>query len=355
MKILVISLAGIGDTLLATPLLHALRDTFPKARIDVLVMWGGAKQILDGNPHITHVYHENLLQAGPRKGFEKLTKYRHEHYDISINTYPQGKRIYRVTAWYINALRRLSHVYENRSFLDRLLVTQTLEQDYNIHCVDNNLNLLSLLGTPIPKGLDVELYFTPAEKEWAETFVSANNLRSKKVLGVHVGSGKTKNLMLKRWPVDHYVDVLRRLLAAHPDLVALLFGGPEEKTENEIILKELNNPRVLPVPSRTMKEAAAALGHCEFFLSVDNAFMHLAAAMKVPKQVVIESPTFNKTIEPYGRPFVLVPNPMVAGRNLDYYRYDGRNIQGGEQHLLACMRSVTPDMVCRALENLLGQ
>ena len=56
--------------------------------------------------------------------------------------------------------------------------------------------------------------------------------------------------------------------------------------------------------------------------------------MKVPKLVVIETPTWNKPIEPYRHPFTLIPNPAVAGRNLDYYRYDGRGIRGSPAELL---------------------
>ena len=104
-----------------------------------------------------------------------------------------------------------------------------------------------------------------------------------------------------------------------------------------------------------MKEAAALLKKCHLFVSVDNAFMHLAATVKVPQQIVIESPTFNKTIEPYQRPFRLVRNPMVAGRNLEYYRYDGRDIQGSTEHLLACMRSISPEAVFREIESALAE
>ena len=46
MKILVISLAGIGDSLLASPLLRGLREAYPDARIDALVMWGGTSRRL---------------------------------------------------------------------------------------------------------------------------------------------------------------------------------------------------------------------------------------------------------------------------------------------------------------------
>jgi hypothetical protein len=81
--------------------------------------------------------------------------------------------------------------------------------------------------------------------------------------------------------------------------------------------------------------------------------MPVAAAMKVPKLAVIETPTWNKVIEPYGQAFTLIRNPAVAGRNLDYYRYDGRGIQGSPTELRRCMSSVTVDAVSRTLKELL--
>lgn len=354
-KILIVSLAGIGDTLLATPLIRGLREQLPRAQIDALVMWPGARDLLEGNPHLNTIHYCNLLKKNHLQNLSFLWYLRRQRYDLSLNAYPQGKIHYRITARLIGARRRLSHYYENRSRLDDWLMTEALEQDYQVHCIDNNLNFLPRLGLAIPPELDSELYYTAGETAWAAEFAQTRSLAKKTVLGLHVGSGKTKNLILKRWPLDHYVTLCREVLAHHPNLVLLLFGGPEEKADNEELIRNLPADRVVQVPSRTMKQAAALLGHCDLFLSVDNVFMHLAATMKVPRQIVIESPTFNKTIEPYRRPFLLVRNPMVAGRNLDYYRYDGRDIQGGREHLLACMRSITPAMVYAAVEPALKQ
>jgi len=346
MKILVISFAGIGDSLLATPLICALRERFPSAIIDVFVMWAGAKDLLEGNPCINTIHQQNFWKSSTLANLKFLWRLRKMRYDISINTYPQSKIEYRIIAWVINAPKRLSHRYGNYCRLDNWLTNLTVEDDYGIHCIDNNLNLLRLVdGVPPARTLDPEIFLINGEDQWAEDFLRKNKLEHRKRLAMHVGSGKTKNLILKRWPVDHYVQLIRKLLASDPGLAVLLFGGPEEQEDNEKIFQALQTPQVLKVPSRTMKEAAALLKRCDVFVSVDNAFMHLAAAMKVPRQVVIESPTFNKTIEPYHRPFRLVKNPMVAGRNLEYYRYDGRDIQGSTEHLLACMRSISPEAV----------
>src|SRR6266446_10350625 len=70
MKILVVSLAGIGDTLFATPLIHELRANFPEATIDCLVLWAGAKHLLEGNPHLNGVHQKNLIRAGTHESLQ---------------------------------------------------------------------------------------------------------------------------------------------------------------------------------------------------------------------------------------------------------------------------------------------
>jgi ADP-heptose:LPS heptosyltransferase len=44
-----------------------------------------------------------------------------------------------------------------------------------------------------------------------------------------------------------------------------------------------------------LRETAALMKRCSAFLSVDTALMHIAAAVKVPNQIVIEAPTLNVT------------------------------------------------------------
>src|SRR4051795_9407347 len=91
MKILVISLAGIGDTLFATPLIHELRANFPDSRIDVLVMWSGSASLLEGNPHANHVFQKNLIKSGKPESLKFLMRLRRERYDVSLNTHPQSR------------------------------------------------------------------------------------------------------------------------------------------------------------------------------------------------------------------------------------------------------------------------
>ena len=77
--------------------------------------------------------------------------------------------------------------------------------------------------------------------------------------------------------------------------------------------------------------------------------MHMAAAVKVPRQFVIETPTWNPPIEPFNQPFTLIKNPCVVGRNLEFYRYDGEPIRGSREEILRCMASVSVADVLAAL------
>jgi ADP-heptose:LPS heptosyltransferase len=353
-KILVISMAGIGDTLLATPLIRELRANFPDATIDALVLWNGSKDLLENNPHLNHVHQNNLIKAGKLEALKFLWSLRKNRYDVSINTHPQSRIHYRIAAQIVGATTRISHEYECFGWLDRKLINKTLPQDYTRHSIDNNFDVLPLIGATkkLPTH-EIEIFLTPNEEKWAAEFLAKNKLAAQKILGVHVGSGGTKNLPLKRWPLKNYAGLIRRLNKERPNIRVLLFGGPEETKDHQVVLAQANRDLTLEAKTQNLRQTAALMKHCSAFLSVDTALMHIAAAVKVPNQIVIEAPTLNATNLPYGNPFTLVKNLVVNGRNLDYYRYDGGDIKGTREELIACMASVKIEDVFEAVTKLI--
>src|SRR5262249_34944890 len=144
-----------------------------------------------------------------------------------------------------------------------------------------------------------------------------------------------------------------RVCNKHPNLTVVLFGGPEEQKDHQVLLGQAPSTRVLHPRTDNLRQAAALIRKCHIFLSVDTALMHVAAAMKVPSQVVIETPTWNRPIEPRRESFTLVPNPAVAGRNLEFYRYDGRGINGTFGEIIRAMQSVSVESVEQAIEKCL--
>jgi ADP-heptose:LPS heptosyltransferase len=353
-KILVISMAGIGDTLIATPLIRELRANFPDAVIDVLTMWAGAKDLLESNPHVNRVFQKNLMKCGKLEALKFLWSLRREGYQLSINTHPQSRIHYRIAAWLAGAEVRISHEYECFGWLDRWLVTGSLPQDYTRHSIENNFDVLPLIGAQKKLSAhEMEFFLTPTEERFADDFLVKHKLFGQKILGLHVGSGGTKNLPLKRWPVKNYAGLVRQLNKERPDIRILLFGGPEEAKDHEIVLAQANRESTQEAKTKNLRETAALMKRCGAFLSVDTALMHIAAAVKVPNQIVIEAPTLNVTNWPYGNQFTLVKNPTVNGRGLDFYRYDGGDIKGTREELLACMESVKVADVFATVTNLI--
>ncbi|MGH7972919.1 MAG: glycosyltransferase family 9 protein, partial [Limisphaerales bacterium] len=316
----------------------------------------GSKDLLTGNPNLTNIYQKNLLKTSTAGGLRFLWPLRKAGYDVSINTHPQSRIHYRGTARFVGARTRISHIYDCSGVIDHLLVNRTWPQDYQKHSVENNLDLLTVLQKrPLLPSHSLDVFLGAAEEEWADLFLKANGLRERQRLGIHVGSGGTKNLSLKRWPLEHYVELVKKLRHAMPELAILLFGGPEEDPELERIHSVDKSPLTVRVKSQNLRQAGALMKRCTAFLSVDTALMHLAAAVRAPGQVVIEAPTFNKTNEPYGNKYVLVRNPAVGGRNLEYYRYDGEGIHGTPEELRRVMASVSVEAVYDAVRQELRQ
>jgi len=327
---------------------------FPEARIDALVLWSGSKDVLEGNPYVNNVYQKNLLRHGTLAGLRFLFSIKKNAYDVSINTHPQSRRHYRMIARIIGAPFRISHLYESFRPVDSWLVNRTLPQDYQRHSVDLNLDVLQLLKTrKLLQKHSLELFLSPADLGWAETFIAENKLQSRKILGIHAGSGGTKNLALKRWPLENYIELVKRLRNMHPDLGILLFGGPDEDAERNQIMAADPGGLTIRVRSENLRQAGALMKQCSSFLSVDTALMHVACAVRAARQIVIEAPTLNKTNEPYATFWTKVPNPAVGGRNLDYYRYDGAGIKGTTEELIRCMASVKVEAVMEVLNRQL--
>src|SRR5580765_6637466 len=109
MDILVISLAGIGDTFFATPLIHELRENFPEARLDAFVLWKGSKDLLSGNPYLDSIHQKNLISSSKASSLAFVLGLRKKRYDVSFNTHPQSRIQYRMVARLIGAKMRISH------------------------------------------------------------------------------------------------------------------------------------------------------------------------------------------------------------------------------------------------------
>lgn len=310
-RILAISLAGAGDTLLATPLLHELRTAFPAAEIDVLTMQGVApREVLDGNPALSVWRHFDFLSEGRARSVAFCLSMRRRAYDLSFTVMPQNRLEYNVITRLIGARERLGFEFRcDCGARPRRFLTRAIPEDRRLHVVDNNLRLFTEgLGLPLASADPRPCLFPAAEHEAAaDAFCAGPPARDRRRVGFHPGSGTTKNLALKRWPPAHWADLARRVAAADPQAYIVLFGNADEiALRREIATASCLPPdRIGMAPDGAVRATAALIRRMACFVCGDTLLTHVAAAVGTPT-VEIVGPTDPVATGPYKVPHRIV-------------------------------------------------
>ncbi len=310
-RILAISLAGAGDTLLATPLLHEVRTAFPSAEIDVLTMQGSVpREVLDGNPSVTEWRHFDFMRQGRVRSVAFCLSLRRRRYDLSLTLMPQNRLEYNLITWIIGARERLGFEFQcDCGARPRLFLTRVVTEDRRLHVVDNNLRLFTEgLGRPLAS-VDPRprLHLTTDHEASASSFCASPSAASRRLLGFHPGSGTTKNLILKRWPAGQWAELARRIAIAEPGAFIVLFGSPDEAPlRREIaVASGLAPDRIGLAPDGAVRATAALIRRMACFVCGDTLLTHVAAAVGTPV-VEIVGPTDPVATGPYKVPHRVV-------------------------------------------------
>lgn len=352
---LVISLGGAGDGLMATPLLRALRSAWPAAAVDVLVMQGQpARDVFAGNPVVRECLHHDFMGATMLASLTYCRTLRRRRYDVSFTVMPQNRLEYNVITWLIGARRRVGFDFSLRcGALASLLLTDRVPEDTQAHLIENNLRLLREgLGIGIAAAPPLELHLTPAQLEFAKHVFAQQGLDGRRVIGLHPGTGTTKNLAMRRWAPESWAE-LARLLAADPNVRLLLFGGPDEAPLRETIrrLARLMPEQLMDAPARSILDAAAILKRVDCLVCCDTLLTHLGAAVGTP-EVVIMGPTPHTSVYPFGVPHRIVRLGLPCS---PCYGYSRQGIRCTNPQRFACLTGITPAKVHEAVTALLAE
>ncbi len=272
MRILIIALAGIGDLVMATPTIKAVRNKYPESEIDLLVFPYGGKEVLEGSKYIneTHIFVDRTHTLTKKKpsifNFLKtlflLFKLRRKRFDLSISVHPSASVRLGFIAKIINAKMRIG--FESKYYTNIIKLKQ-------LHKVERNFKLLEPLGIKIT---DKKLYFhiSKENEEFAENFLG-NGL----FVGMHPGGYWKREL--KKWPLERFAK-LATILNKKFGAKILVFEGPSDKGDYQKIEEYME---IKPIIVKTsLKNAAAVIKKCSLFISNDTGMMHIAEAMDVP-------------------------------------------------------------------------
>jgi lipopolysaccharide heptosyltransferase II len=308
--ILVVKLAGIGDLLLATPALRALRETYPQARIDLLVTPDSAG-LLNGWKVIDHVivldkylfdypqqllwHPQNLLRLRPL--WHAL---RDGHYDAVLLlhhlTLPFGRLKHQVLMRATGARWRVGLDNGHGWFLNVRIPDTGFGA---MHEAEYAMAITEAVGVAI-RSRHLEVPLSEEERQQARQLLYGDKAPDKvtrPIIAMHPGSGGYSTA--RRWAPERFAQLADTLFADVGGQL-LLLGGPEEAELHQHIIGMMQSG--MPVHSfagkGSIKVAAAVLELVDLFVGNDSALMHLATAVSTPT-VAIFGLTNAKAWGPY--------------------------------------------------------
>jgi len=331
--ILVVRFGSIGDILLATPLLRVIRHRYPHARLNVLTQRKYVPLLAD-NPHLDEVIgfapKDPLLALGGRL--------RHARYTFLLDL--EGTTRSRLLRVLVPGKWRTAPQYR----VARELLVRTKKNHYpeDAPVAERFFDAARDLELE-PDGGPPEFFLNPEAEQQAATWLERAQLGGRPFVAFAPGATKAT----KRWPLDYWVTLVRRVVNTGADAV-MVGGAPDGALATEIAARS----------SKRAVSAAGVLG-----LQATGAVLRRAAAAVTGHTAAMHMATA------VGTPVVALAGPTV--REFGYYPYNAgratvleRDLpcrpcarDGGpecplEHHF--CMREIAPEAVFASLARILA-
>ena len=286
MNILLIQLKRIGDLILTTPAISAIRQTFPEAQLTLIASREGAVlgPAMTGLDRIL-VVRRNLSDVS---GFFSVAR---NKFDYCIDFTRNDRSAF--LAFLSGAQKRIvSYRVKRRSRFRRGAYNEFVPQRlHDMHTIDYNLSLLEPLGI---NGISppVQLSLPAEASDKAETLRRQLRIEEPFVI-FHPGSARAE----KFWPPDRWTEVISHA-TTQGALNAVLTGGTSmmEKAHLAEIESKLPEPQslshsIIDLSGKIdLLTLASLIAQARLVVTVDTASMHLAAATRTP-QIVLFGPT----------------------------------------------------------------
>ena len=281
-RVLVLQLQQLGDSVIFTPTLRALRELWPDARIDLLAS-GVAAHIYKKSPWRDRVHVAKSWTAGRggnriRPLLPLLRELRAERYDCTITDLTQQSFKYALIGWLVRAPMRVGFDIGGRGFLHNVRVPFRPDANW----VDANLDIVRTLGGT-PRSAQEEVAFDASDADAVRSLLrDAGHDDGRRLVAVHTGS----NWQSRTWYVERWAAVCDALGARHGVTIAFV-GSPGEREYVEQVRAAMREPSISLAGATDIPQLAALFAMSDLFIGTDSGPRHIARAAGAPHVVVM--------------------------------------------------------------------
>ena len=288
-KIMIRAANWVGDAIMTTPVIRAVRKNYPAAVIIVLAKpW--VIPVYENNPYIDKILlYDN--SGRHKKGFGTLAlakDLRTYRFDLTIlmqNAFEAG-----LIAFLGGIKERIGYNTDGRGFLLNrgIKLNPDLKKG---HLIDYYIGILK--GAHLEDdGRNLDLFLCKSDRKFANRFLELKKFDSSQpVIGINPGAtGGTA----KRWFPERYAEVCKNL-AQKFKVKIFIFGGPADIELGEYIAG-LSRGCCINIAGKTsLGQAFALIEKCSLFITNDSGLMHAAAALNINQLAVIGSTDYIAT------------------------------------------------------------
>jgi predicted lipopolysaccharide heptosyltransferase III len=280
-KILLLQLKRIGDLILTTPALAAVRDSFPDAELTIIV----SSECADLLPAISNVDRTLMARRNVRdlalffsvavSGFDYCIDFTRNDRSAFLAFLSGAQR--RAVSYRVRQQSKM----RGRAYTDFVSVRMR-----DTHTIDYNLALLEPLGVPVAASPNPDLELPQAAYEKADAIRRDWSITRPYVI-LHPGSARNEKL----WEPERWAEVIDHFGRNNDVDLALTSGPSREEQAHVAAIKKNVQHQVIDLSGKTdLLTLAAVIAQARLLVTVDSAPMHLAAATRTP-QVILFGPT----------------------------------------------------------------
>ena len=328
-RILIIRLAPLGETVLTTPVIRALRQHFRDAYIAYMVA-PTREDLVAANPHLNEVL---TYQASVPKLIYQIARRR---FQMAIVLQPTFRLVLHTFLARIPCRVGFETNAGGQKLLSVAVPNNTAQ-----HETQRYLDVVRALGIEVIDA-EPEVFVDKTGTAWVNNFLESEQLNDNRpIIGLNPGAATA----YRRWEASNFAvlgDRLHEIYGAH----IVITTGPREGELATQVAKQMAYPPVI-VNQATAMELAALLQRCDLYISNDTGPMHLSTAVKTPTVAVFGASNLTQWAPPWDKHAVVARTTCPFMKTLSSKAWDAHTDRAREN-----FEAITPDRVMAAVEKL---